>query len=613
MIKPLIKTDWTKSKFFKPGIGIFLLIIVTAGFWIFNSGGNQSYLLEYRVKPFSVPEQILAVGIKIKPFHRDTLLPKQTFSFIKSVPLLGPKCTDSSNQDLNFLEKDGILKIGPFPRNAKYVDFTYLVQLGRPGKLGVEGALFDDLLVFNGDHVFLFPYVASEKEMRKIGRKIRGISVEAKVDQNWNTVIPYQKTPGETGGKTVMIDQPDWMTFYNLGKSCYVFGKLEKTTLKRKAGGLNILLDPVYKPEFSTELETAIGNLYDFYAGLFGTNLGNYPVVLLRKTPDSKANIIGGVGGKSLGLTLDPGQENNWRSFSHSFYHVFFDSQVRAMNLRFPPNLWFYKGLATYYENLSMDALPETIKTKFGYDSADGFRTLYSRYLYFRLKDPALFTLAPKDEPNLYGGQSEFISYTQGPLIISAIENSAAKTGKKDQLLKYVLQRAEEGVINVDRALQSSLGPYTADFKRKFIDGRDLLPFFGEADQKENPTKVVQKLNDFEYIMFTWFRSEGLAYPIDDLVLLRPENVVEETNRRGLKFTSSELEEQIRGFSPTLFVLLRQHALRADVCGEKNLNDPKLKEKLFAKMENVTAWQNFLKDFLEKCTNDQKKQEQKLK
>lgn len=160
-------------------------------------------------------------------------------------------------------------------------------------------------------------------------------------------------------------------------------------------------------------------------------------------------------------------------------------------------------------------------------------------------------------------------------------------------------------------ALQSSLGPFTADFKRKFIDGRDLLPFFGEADQKENPTKVVQKLNDFEYIMFTWFRSEGIAYPIDDLILLRPENVVEETNRRGLKFTSSELEEQIRGFSPTLFVLLRQHTLRADVCGEKNLNDPKLKEKLFAKMENVAAWQNFLKDFLEKCADDQKKQEQK--
>ena len=492
------------------------------------------------------------------------------------------RCVDNSNRTVNLQNKDGIIKIGPFANSVQYVDFSYQIQIGLPGKMGSMGALYDDLMVFSGDNVFLFPYIASEKELDRISRLISQISIQVDAKDGWNSVIPYQTSYNVNQKVPVVIKNPDWMTFFNLGKSCYAFGKFEPVTLKRKLGDLNILLDPGYKAEYSKEVEEAIGALYDYYAGVFGEGLNNFPVILLRKDPNTKGSIIGGISGKTLGLTLSADQDYNWQSFSHSLYSAFFDSKVKARNLHFSPNLWFYKGLATYYETLSMDALPAAIKNKFEYDSSAGYRDLYIRYLYFRLKEPALFTIAPLDDTNFVGGQSEFMYYTQGPLVINAIERSPSKSGKNQSLLKFVLKHAQDQSIRVNDAIKEALGPYAKDFSSKYISGKEMLPFFGQGDTLENPTKVVNKINDFEYIMFTWFRAAGIADPFDQVVILRPENVIEETNRRGLTFASRELEETIRGLSPTLFVLLRQHALRADVCGEKNLNDPKLKMKLCA-------------------------------
>jgi hypothetical protein len=605
--------NWLGShKFLKPALLCLAVMVVLAIALIFLFPGGDSFNLEYKVKPFSTEAKILQVNLRITPVTHGWFSGTKTFSLMG--PAVGEyRCVDNSNRTVNLQNKEGIIKIGPIADNVQYVDFSYQVQIGFPGKLGSVGALYDDLMVFSGDNVFLFPYIASEKELDKIGSLIHQISIQVDTKEGWTSILPYQANYNVIQKDPVVIKNPDWMTFFNLGKSCYAFGKFEPLTLKRKLGDINILIDPGYKADYSKEVEDSIGALYDYYAGVFGEGLNNYPVILLRKDPVTKGNIIGGISGQTLGLTLSPDQGYNWQSFSHSLYSAFFDSKVKARNLHFSPNTWFYKGLATYYETLSMDALPETVKTKFEYDANAGYRDLYIRYLYFRLKEPALFTIAPMDDNNFAGGQSEFMYYTQAPLIIGAIEKSPSKPDKNRSLLQYVLKHSKDQAINVNEAIKEILGPFAKDFSTKYVNGKELLPFFGSGDTMENPTKVVKKLNDFEYIMFTWFRAAGIQDPFDQITILRPENVIEETNRRGLTFASRELEDTIRGLSPTLFVLLRQHVLRADVCGEKNLNDPKLKVKLCGNLENLTKWQDFLKDFLVKCANDQKKQEQKSK
>jgi len=148
-------------------------------------------------------------------------------------------------------------------------------------------------------------------------------------------------------------------------------------------GSYDFFVDAACKPKLTSENVAAMTDLYNYYAGIFGKGLTNYPVVLLRSETSKELPVLGGVGGKSMGISLDMKTGEDWYTFSRTLYHAFFDSKIHAKNLHFAPNLWLYKGLAEYYVDKSAAVIPPNIRDKYGIVVEDSLDSVYTRYLYF--------------------------------------------------------------------------------------------------------------------------------------------------------------------------------------------------------------------------------------
>ena len=119
-----------------------------------------------------------------------------------------------------------------------------------------------------------------------------------------------------------------------------------------------------------------------------------------------------------------------------------FDSRIPTQTFHAAPNLWFYEGLATYYENASMSALPEKQREQLGIRPEWQFQSLFNRYLTIRIKDPALFSFAPMDEALISEseGRKEFLHYIQAPLVVKLVEDRASElSGQQDAVLHAIL------------------------------------------------------------------------------------------------------------------------------------------------------------------------------
>ena len=333
---------------------------------------------------------------------------------------------------------------------------------------------------------------------------------------------------------------------------------------------------------------------HQFPAQAFGEGFEGYPIVLLRKHPLTNERIVGGVSGECAALTLDSETQYGWDIFSSTLYHGFFDSKVRARNLHYSPNLWLYKGLATYYKVLSMDSYPDIVKQQNEIDSNDTFKSLYNRYLYFRIKEPPLFKISPANEASLMGLQKEYYFYTEAPIVVKTIEDRLyQKSGGKDNLLRFILNHSMEKELKVGRTIYTLIEGNEAEI-REYLSGEKLIPPINVSAADENPAKIIWELDNFEKMIYNSMVSVKPEYPYDKVHLLRADKLKEELDKRSVMFASSDFEEEVKEFSPTLYALLKQYALRAQLCGEEDLNDPQLKEKLVCNSENIEKWQNFL-------------------
>lgn len=575
----------------------YILIAVILGtclatvFFTFVKPTLSTVKLEYTIKPHSADDQIIGINIRI---IRKTNMASKNFSMGKgNFSPSNTKCIDNNGKAILFSEKDDKLVIGPVKSDAKYIDLSYEVKIGDFNGTGYQGAYYDNLIAFNGDNTLYFPYFTYDDDSyNNINRFISEIKIKADVEEGINSVIPYQKKYNVIQVEPVIIKNPDWKVIYNLGKSCYAFGNFDEASIKGTKGDIHVLLDPQYKSNLTEETESLLSTLYDYYADLFGSELKNYPILILRNNPSDANMTVGGIGGKSLGISINPNNSNEVRTLSHSLYSAFFDSKVNSINLHYQPNLWLYKGLATYYENMSLDYLPENIRNKFDFNSSSGFKELYSRYIYFRLKEPVMYKLSPADEKSAMQGQLQFFFYTEAPLVVKTIEE-ISNTNKKQGALSYLIKHKDDKTINIGELMLDTLGQ-SEQIIRNYLMGDTILPYSGVVVNKEDPDKIINQLDSYERLLCSWNQQEMPIYPYDKIYLLDPNKLADEIIAKDVKFASDEMEKMVGTYSPTIFMLLKQYKLRADVCSLKDINDPMLKFKLLSDKDNENKWYDYL-------------------
>ena len=216
-----------------------------------------------------------------------------------------------------------------------------------------------------------------------------------------------------------------------------------------------------------------------------------------------------------------------------------------------------------------------------------------------RLKDSKSLSLIPLNEVELQGSPAriEFLHYTQMPLTVGYMEQLISKdTGKRDNILTYILKNSKDNAITVDKLSNKLLGENASDFIAKYLRGSEILPLWNAyASNLDKEEDLVNRLNNYEFELYTWFSLENSLYKYDFADIKDLEKLYNEAVSEKVQFASDAEEALVKENSPTIYKLLKAHALRAKVCSVE-YNDASLREKLLASQTNLDKWDTFKKN-----------------
>lgn len=497
-----------------------------------------------------------------------------------------------SGSSIGFQEQEEWIAIEA-TRNCT-LQISYRITLGEKGKHGYRGYLDTHLTVFDGEQVFLFPEEAWDEANTS---PIQSVQVTFTGVEGRTAVYPYAsqlQSKNHSPDNRIYLKHPVWEDFRNLQKSCYAFGDFKKAPLS-SVQPLSVYYSDSMAARVTPQVLTGIENMFSYYQALFGTT-PPLTLLLLNMNAQDSLYIMGGAGAHTIGSTFDPTVKRDWELLSHRMFHAFFDNAVKNSTFYRPSQLWMYEGLATYYENISLESLSPALRTSLHIHVEKSFGALFRRYAYMRLKDPQLLSIPPAQENRISfsAGLTEFLHYTQAPLVIRLLEDHLVSQGKGDnQILRYILQNAENSTLQAEDILKAVLGQESSSFVQQYIQGDVILPlwYLGEGSE-EDPVQVIKELNEYEYVLWTWFRLEDERYRQDILTADGLNHAVQAAAAQGVAFADAAVEEQVASCSPTVYKLLKQYAYRAALCG-LDMSDPLLRYKILGQQENIDRWEQW--------------------
>lgn len=578
------------NKSYKVGIIVFLLCLLACIVFYASQSRPRKIELEYAIKTYSVDQKILNVNVKIKPRDEGN---KKTFVLVKgSMYTSNEKCTDNLDRDVNFKSENGIIVIDKLSSGAEYINYSYNVNISSLGKHGENGQTYSDLITFAGESVLALPLRALNYDDPKED-EIGKLTVQCSVPESWKAIIPYAKE----GRKDISeLKDPSWFQLYELRQATFTFGNFDKDIHASSGKGYTVYIDPKANQYYDSDAKSGIESLYNYYSKLFDYNLDDYSIVLLRKDGENSNYIIGGLCNQNLASTFDPKSKRDWQLLSHRLFHSFFESKVMSDKYLKAPYLEFYEGLATYYENMSMQSLPQNITASLDISSEKEIGYLFERYSYMRLKEPVNLALVPLSEMQLQQspGRIEFLHYTQMPLTINYMESLIKdKSGKQDNILNYILKNSSNNLLTVENITANLLGKDSEDFIKRYLKGAELLPLWNTiANRQESDKATISRLNSYEYDMYTWFSMENQLYRYDKMDESNLSKLAEEADKQGVHFADGDTEDMVRRSEPAVYNLLKEYALRSKVC-DVQYNDASLREKLLANQSNLDKWDTF--------------------
>lgn len=535
----------------------------------------RSLKMNFNMSIYSLKEKILKVDLDI--IYND--LKEYIQFYTGKFKYFDLSCnSEDIKKDDNFL----------FIKNNKNIKISYKIKIGNFGKHGHKGTISDDLIAFSGDEVFLFPIEVLSIDDKKESDFIKEIKIKYDFNKNLSSIVPFYSKEEDVS----IIRNPYWHHIYELIKSPYVFGKFKDYNFKKDNLDLNIYNDN--EESINEEVLNGIKDLYSYYCSLFNTYKKHIDIIILRKEKDNNY-ILSGSGKNLIGSTFDFDNLRDWELLSHRLFHSFMDSKIKVKDFHRPPNLWITEGLATYYENIALESLNETLKFKLKVDSDYEFLKIYKRYLYITLKDPNRFSIIPMEEGKITsGGKIEYLHYTKAPLIIKFIEDKRSKANlKENAILDYILNIKDFNNYNLKDMFYKVLGMEVNIFAMNYLFGTEILPMFYLNNRDENLEETIKDLNDYEYILWTCFFNEDSFYVKDKLSSYKLFEILKKAERENVRFAPILLEKEIEGFSKTIYALLKEYFLRAKLCkipyGELNMRYFILEDK-----NNIKIWSDFL-------------------
>lgn len=475
------------------------------------------------------------------------------------------------------------------------IELQYEVGLGSLAKHGHQGFLSTKFCVFGGEQIFIIPASAQAHK----------IEVSFELPATWQSFLPFQEANLKNkAASEFTITDSSWTGIYQLMKNCYAFGELEFLPAGEYTSNLHFcFLKHKIKTEFRRRLVNGSSQIIHFFENHFKHKIQDYSLLFLPQSAE-KEQIMGGIGPLSAGFTMHPDKLRDWQLLAHRLFHVFFDRRIHFKKLHAPPFLWILEGLAGYYEIQAAAAAKSGFSTNTHYSTDEEWARLYRRYLYFRIKDPELFGFAPAAEEKLtHKGQTEFLHYTQAPLTIFALEKLIAAQSElsvSDQVWNRLTQIDEANLEDFKQNFADFGGISLDTFFQKYVEDQQILDLRQEiqhAADKENQAEIIRQLQDYEYLLWTWFQGSPQLFLQHSISAQNFEALANLADQEKIHFATPDIENLVNQFSPTVHGLLKIHFLCLKKCGVEPA-DPGRNFKL-SLPENRTRWESIWKEFSE--------------
>ena len=550
-----------------------------------NDTATQSkFSIHYTVEASDDP-YIKVLGVTIR-MDIDKLSPEQMIYIYKS-GILSPilSCVDDRGNDIVTNATSQLMSIGPIETSVKSVTMKYDVMVGRSRNyVQCSGDFYSDLLVFSGENVLMTPYL-NYSEQEKSEKYISSISFNLKADYDWKAIIPFREPLSDDF--SFKVENPTWTTFSAITRSSYCFGQFSKQDMMGNAVYFDeAIVDNV--PYLSMEVMTKFLN---YYTELFGELSSDAPLVLLRNSTENNAVILGGVGAKGAAISIEVNYADECQTLSSTLYHLFFDSKIKAPNLRYPPNLWLYNGLSNYHVVKSSIALSQAVKDLYSLTVIDDPEMAYLDYLYFSLKEPDFLQQNPSLENEMDEVQSMYYMDIKVPVMIDLINYAIADTSGGNLITALLDMAGEEKNLNIDDFLKKKCGNYYEAVLRCF-SGNSILPNYRnlKLDGKVSDEEITSHLDDTDARLTDLFSHghEYVGYYSFPLVILNPVKFQIDAEARGVRYSTDEIQAEVKGFSTLLNQYLMQYAMFAKLSGYDELTYENVK-KMYTEA-NASRW-----------------------
>lgn len=430
------------------------------------------------------------------------------------------------------------------------LSLTYTVAVGYEGKHGVQGCLTKDFLCFSGDQVFLFPVDLLAAQNLTPSPTIGDVHIHLDCPNVSTFILPGMHSDETTSA--TYCQAPAWHHSYALMKSPYVAGHLKCHRTSRYAEMLKI-----YTPSSVQALDPStldnIENLYHFYAQLFDTTAHPLTLVLLDPVPQR----LGGCGTHAICMSFDAKNPRDWQLLAHRMFHSFMDAQFPLSDFHMPPQLWLTEGLATYYENIALDSLSDTLKTALDLNSSDEFCKLFTRYLYSKLKPYSLFNFPPMTEKSIRSlGLLEFLHYTHAPLIMKYIQDHYGST--PNDLITHLKTSMIHHTFSMETFFTTLLGNDVDHFAHDYLFGTRILPLWTLQSPKIlTIDALIEDLNYFEYLLYSWLVHERPDY-VQITIPKALSAIPFSASETAIGYLGTVQSQALRSYSPTLYHLIHQ-------------------------------------------------------
>lgn len=507
----------------------------------------NKYIITYKITTYSIIDKLLNIQLSISNTQNRFL------KFFKGkIKFLDFTCNSFFTEDNNYYYIE---------TSNNTLNISYNVKISTPGKHGFYGELSNDLIVFAGEQVLLLPIEALTCNSRNSSDAIDNIIINYNISNN-NCIVPFKEKHFDSIFS--ICKSPKWSDIYELMKSPFIFSDLFVHTHSNLNSNLNIYIDSNLK-NTNTEIIKGLNSLFDYYNKLFNYKPQNLSIILLSYNSDF--GILGGCGRSIICSSFNEDTLRDWQLLSHRMFHAFMDTALPLSDFHTPPTLWITEGLATYYENMALEALSNKLKYRLNLNTTNEFIKLFNRYIYTTLKNPYIFSFPPMEEINISSaGKIEFLHYTQAPLIIKLIEDKYSKSNKKDIIINELLKLDISKDFLLEKLFTNILGTDVNIFASKYLFNIELLPmWYLNNNCSESEEDVLADLNYYEYVLYTWMSLEDPSYMQDELSSKELSLLSKIAEKNGVHFAPTNIEKQVRNYSLTIYKLLKQFALRAEI------------------------------------------------